>query len=58
MTATQYISFFDGNKEKAIRQLEKSIALYENASLSQRPKTVKRFEEYNTLLTEIKAKND
>ena len=58
MTATKYISFFDGNKQKAISHLEKSISLYENSTLSQRPKTVKRFQEYNTLLSEIKDNND
>lgn len=57
MTATQYISFFDGNKERAISHLEKAISLYEKSTLSQRPKTIKRFQEYNTLLIEINAKN-
>ena len=57
MTSKQYISFFNGNKEKAISQLEKYISLYENSKLNQKPKTVKRLHEYNNLLTEIKAKN-
>lgn len=57
MTAKQYISFFNGNKEKAISYLEKYISLYENSTLNQKPKTVKRIQEYKDLLTEIQTKN-
>lgn len=57
MTAKQYISFFNGNKEKAISHLKKAISLYENANLAQTPKTVKRIQEYKDLLAEIQVKN-
>lgn len=56
MDAKQYISFFYGNKKKAISQLEKYISLYENSKLVQKSKTLKRIQEYKNLLTEIQTK--
>jgi len=55
MEAKQYISFYYGNKEKAILHLERSIALYESSALKQTPKTLKRIQEYKDLLTEIQT---
>lgn len=52
MDAKQYIGFFYGNKEEAVMQLEKSIALYEN-SRTKKPKVLKRVEDYKRLLSEI-----
>lgn len=54
MDAKQYISFYYGNKEKAIKQLEKSISLYENSKLIPTPKVTKRIQDYKNLLAEIK----
>lgn len=54
MDANKYLSFFYGNKEEAIKQLEKSIHLYNN----NRPKTDKvlnRVRKYKSLLTELKS---
>ena len=53
MDAKKYISFFYGNKEEAIIQLEKSIALYDNVR-TKTPKVLKRAEDYKKLLSEIK----
>lgn len=58
MDAKKYIGFFYGNKEEAIIQLEKSIALYENSKNRQTPKVVKRIQEYQLLLSEIKSFSD
>ena len=52
MDAKKYISFFYGNKEEAIIQLQKSVALYEN-SRTKKPKVLKRVEDYKRLLSEI-----
>ena len=57
MDAKNYISFFYGNKEEAIIQLEKSIALYDNAR-DKTPKVLKRVEDYKKLLSEINSLND
>ena len=54
MDAKKYIGFFYGNKEEAIIQLEKSIALYENSKNRHTPKVVKRVQDYKTLLAELK----
>lgn len=55
MQAKQYISFFKGDRNKAISYLEKSISLYEKSPLPQTPKTVKRIQDYKNLLIEIKS---
>lgn len=52
MDAKKYISFFYGNKEEAIIQLQKSIALYENTRIKT-AKVLKRVEDYKRLLSEI-----
>jgi hypothetical protein len=57
MTAKQYISFFYGDKEKAILHLERAITLYESSACKQTPKTIKRKQEYKDLLIEIKTNN-
>ena len=57
MDAKKYISFFYGNKEEAIIQLEKSIALYDNVR-DKTPKVLKRAEDYKKLLSEINSLND
>ena len=54
MDAKKYIGFFYGNKEEAIIQLEKSIALYKNSKNRHTPKVVKRVQNYKTLLAELK----
>ena len=58
MDAKKYISFFYGNKEEAIVQLEKSIALYENSKNRHTPKVVNRIQDYKLLLSEIKSLSD
>jgi hypothetical protein len=58
MDAKKYISFFYGNKEEAIIQLEKSIALYENSKNRHTPKVVNRIQDYKLLLSEIKSLSD
>lgn len=58
MDAKKYIGFFYGNKEEAIIQLEKSIALYENSKNRHTPKVVKRIQDYKLLLSEIKSLSD
>ena len=55
MDAKKYIGFFYGNKEKAILQLEKSISLYRNSTIKHTPKVVKRINDYENLLNEIKS---
>lgn len=55
MDANQYIGFYYGNKEEAIKQLEKSISLYENSKLTPTPKVTKRIQDYKNLLAEIKS---
>ena len=55
MDAEKYISFFYGNKEEAIIQLEKSITLYDSSPNNHTPKVAKRILDYKNLLTEIKA---
>ena len=52
MDAKKYIGFFYGNKEEAIIQLQKSVALYENTR-TKTPKVLKRAEDYKRLLSEI-----
>jgi hypothetical protein len=54
MDAKKYISFFYGNKEEAIIQLEKSIVLYDNIRIKT-PKVLKRAEDYKRLLSEIQS---
>lgn len=56
MDAKKYISFYYGNKEKAMDQLEKSIQLYDNSN-RKTPKVIRRIEEYKKLLEEIKQSN-
>jgi uncharacterized coiled-coil DUF342 family protein len=56
MDAKQYLSFYYGDKEKAIEQLEKSINLYDN-STRKTPKVIKRIEAYKKLLEEVKQSN-
>lgn len=56
MDAKEYISFYYGDKEKAIEQLEKSIELYNNAN-RKTPKVIKRSEDYKKLLEEVKQSN-
>lgn len=53
--AKKYLSFFYGDKEKAILQLEKSIFLYESSKGQKRPMVIKRVRDYKNLLTEIKS---
>lgn len=53
MDAERYIGFFYGNKEEAIKQLEKSIALYESSPNRQTPKVKKRISDYKELLNQI-----
>ena len=54
MDAKKYISFFYGNKEEAIIQLEKTILLYENSKNRHTPKVLKRIQDYRKLLAELK----
>ncbi|MES2796702.1 MAG: hypothetical protein V4683_12090 [Bacteroidota bacterium] len=56
MDAKKYISFYYGDKEKAIEQLEKSIQLYDNAN-RKTPKVIRRIEEYKNLLEEVQQSN-
>jgi hypothetical protein len=56
MDAKQYIGFFYGNKEEAVMQLEKSIALYDNTRIKT-PKVLKRVADYKRLLSEIMELN-
>jgi len=56
MDARKYISFYYGDKEKAIKQLEKSIELYNNTN-RKTPKVIKRSEDYKKLLEEVKQSN-
>jgi len=58
MDAAQYISFFKGNKEKAIATLERYIFLYEKSTLKQTLKGVKRIKHYKNLLIQIKQTNE
>lgn len=53
MDARVYLSYFYGNKEKAIEQLEKSIALYENSPNKKTPKIEQRISDYKELLNNI-----
>ncbi|MBC7749190.1 MAG: hypothetical protein H7Z76_11565 [Methylotenera sp.] len=55
MDAKKYISFFYGNKEEAIVQLEKSVVLYDSSPNNHTPKVAKRIIDYKNLLTEIKS---
>lgn len=54
MDANKYLSFFYGDKEKAIEQLEKSICLYDNLN-RKTPKVIKRIEDYKNLLEALKS---
>ena len=56
MNARKYLSFYYGNKEKAIEQLQKSIQLYDNAN-RKIPKVIRRIEEYKNLLEETQQSN-
>lgn len=56
MDAKKYISFYYGNKEKAIEQLQMSIQLYDNAN-RKTPKVIRRIEEYKNLLEEMQQSN-
>jgi hypothetical protein len=56
MDAKKYISFYYGDKEKAIEQLEKSIQLYDNAN-RKTPKVIRRIEGYKKLLEEVIQSN-
>lgn len=56
MDAKKYISFYYGDKEKAIEQLQKSIQLYDNSN-RKTPKVIRRIEEYKNLLEEIQQSN-
>lgn len=56
MDAKKYISFYYGDKEKAIEQLQMSIQLYDNAN-RKTPKVIRRIEEYKNLLEEMQQSN-
>lgn len=58
MDAERYLGFFFGDKEEAIKNLEKWIPLYENSPNIHNDKVIARVEKYKRLLSEIKKLNN
>ena len=58
ISAKKHVDNYNGDKERAIVDLEKWLSLYENSNRKQTPKILKRIADYKQLLAEINALNE